>query len=186
MAVPPANPNSTPPTLTAAQTRALLHTLLLNTPNAARPNMTTPRPKTVRPQPVQQETVAIDASTRIMGHCNNVAIALPSPTEQAVKIEQLLHGVLQPAGPGEEKTKARANANLNVTIKAGIIIMGSKNNVVFTGKRDVSKDSPSSDGLLACRKRRAESVSCHRAHGCSSGQTLIQKTGARRYSDDAG
>ena len=101
-----------------------------------------------------------------MGHCNNVALASPSPTEQATRIEQFLRGVLQPAGPGAEKTQATANVSLNVNIQAGVSIMGSKNVVAFNGKRDVSKDKDSDKGdeLLAGRKRGAESVSCHRAH----------------------
>lgn len=176
MAVPPTDPNTTPPILTAAQTRALLHTLLSSAPYAARPNVTSPGPKAVRQQPVQQQqqqTITIDASTRIMGHCNNVALASPSPTEQAVKIEQLLRGVFQPAGPGEEKTKARANVSLNVNVQAGVSIVGSKNVVVFNGKRDVGKESTKGDEPLAGRKRRAESVSCHHAHGLPSTQTLM-------------
>ena len=94
-----------------------------------------------------------------MGHCNNVALASPSATEQAVKIEQLLRGVMQPAGPGGPQTNARANFNVNVTIQAGVSIMGSKNVVVFDGKRDVGKESVPGDEALAGRKRRAESVS---------------------------
>ncbi len=71
--------------------------------------------------------------------------------------------VLQPAGPGEEKTKASANVSLNVNIQAGVSIMGSKNVIVFNGKRDVGKDCPKGDEPLAGRKRRAESVSCQHA-----------------------
>lgn len=73
-------------------------------------------------------------------------------------MEQLLRGVLQlAAAPGEETAKARANVNLNVNIQVGISIIGSKNVVVFNGKRDVSKDSTRADEPLAGRKRRAES-----------------------------
>ncbi|CAF9935652.1 hypothetical protein IMSHALPRED_010302 [Imshaugia aleurites] len=154
------NPSTTPPTLTAAQTRALLHALRSTTPNAHRPTASAPPSpptvKVVRHQPVQQQIITIDASTRIMGHCNNVALASPSPTEQAVKIEQLLRGVLQPMGQGEDKARAKADVNLNVTIQAGVNIMGSKN-VVLSGKRDVGKDSTKVDDLLLGRKRRAES-----------------------------
>ncbi|CAD6571213.1 MAG: hypothetical protein ASARMPREDX12_006512 [Alectoria sarmentosa] len=161
MAVPPTNPHNTPPSLTAAQTRALLHTLLTTNLNAPRPNSTNPSAPTiklVRQQPVQQQAITIDASTRIMGHCNNVALASPSPAEQAVKMEEVLRGALQLAGPGEEKTKARALVNLSVNIQAGVSIMGSKNVVVLNGKRDVSKDSAKDDEPLAAeRKRRAES-----------------------------
>lgn len=75
-------------------------------------------------------------------------------------MEELLCGVLQlAAAPGEETAKARANVNLNVNIQVGISIIGSKNVVVFNGKRDVSKDSTRADEPLAGRKRRAESVS---------------------------
>ena len=99
-----------------------------------------------------------------MGHCNNVALFSTSPTEQAVKFEQLFRDVLQPAGPGEEKRKASANVSLNVNVQAGVSIMGSKNVVVFNGKRDVGKDNTKGDEPLAGRKRRAESVSCQDAH----------------------
>lgn len=78
-------------------------------------------------------------------------------------METLVRGVLQPAAPGEEKTKATASVNLNVSIQAGVSIMGSKNVVVLNGKRDVSKESTKGDEPLAGRKRRAESVSCSRA-----------------------
>ena len=102
-----------------------------------------------------------------MGHCNNVALASPSPAEQAVKIEQCLRAIFQPAGPGEEKKTAQAaasvNLNLNVNIQAGVSIMGSKNVVAFSGEKgDVSKDSSTKsddEEPLAGRKRRAESVS---------------------------
>ena len=95
-----------------------------------------------------------------MGHCNNVALASPSATEQAFKIEQLLRGVMQPTGPGGPQTNARANANVNVTIQAGVSVMGSKNVVVLDGKRVVgNKETVPGDEALAGRKRRAESVS---------------------------
>ena len=71
-------------------------------------------------------------------------------------------------GLGEEKARAKANVNLNVTIQAGVSIMGSKNVVVFNGKREVSKDSIQVDEPLAGRKRMAESVSCHHACECFS------------------
>lgn len=61
-------------------------------------------------------------------------------------------------GQGEDKARAKADVNLNVTIQAGVNIMGSKN-VVLSGKRDVGKDSTKVDDLLLGRKRRAESVS---------------------------
>lgn len=88
-------------------------------------------------------------------------------------MEELLRGVFQVAVQGEETTKARANVNLNVNIQAGVSIMGSRNVVVFNGKRDVGKDSTNCDEPLAGRKRRAESVSFYRARKCSSKQTLI-------------
>ena len=95
-----------------------------------------------------------------MGHCNNVALASPLATEQAVKIEQLLRGVMQPAGPGGPQTNARASANVNVTIQAGVSVMGSKNVVVLDGKKVVgNNETVASDEALAGRKRRAESVS---------------------------
>lgn len=96
-----------------------------------------------------------------MGHCNNVALTSPLATEQqAVKIEQLLRGVMQPAGPGGPRANARANVNVNVTIQAGVSIMGSKNVVVLDGKRAVgNKETVPGDEALAGRKRRAESVS---------------------------
>ena len=95
-----------------------------------------------------------------MGHCNNAALASPSATEQAVKIEQLLRGVMQPTEPRGPQTNARANANVNVTIQAGVTIMGSKNVVVLDGKRAVgNKETVPGDEALAGRKRRAESVS---------------------------
>ena len=95
-----------------------------------------------------------------MGHCNNVALASPSATEQADKIEQLLRGIMQPREPGGPQTTARANAHVNVTIQAGVNIMGSKNVVVLDGKRVVcNKETAPGDEALAGRKRRAESVS---------------------------
>ena len=102
-------------------------------------------------------------------------------------MEEVLRGALQLAGPGEEKTKARALVNLSVNIQAGVSIMGSKNVVVLNGKRDVSKDSAKDDEPLAAeRKRRAESVSgCH-AHECFSKQTLMERIGARRHAKEGG
>ena len=95
-----------------------------------------------------------------MGHCNNVALASPLATEQAAQIEQLLRGIIKPTGSGGPQTNARASANVNVTIQAGVNVMGSKNVVVLDGKRVVgSKETVPGDEALAGRKRRAESVS---------------------------
>ena len=90
-------------------------------------------------------------------------------------IKESFRGILQPMRQGEEKATAKASLNLNVIIHPGVNIMGSKNVVVFNGKRDASKDDTMLDAPLAERKRRAESVSCHRGRGheCSSEQTLI-------------
>lgn len=97
-----------------------------------------------------------------MGHCNSVTLASASLTEQAVKIEESLRGMLQPMGLGEDKARAKADVNLNITIQAGVSIMGSKN-VVFNGKRCVGNDTAKGDEPLPGRKRRAESVSRHHA-----------------------
>ena len=123
-----------------------------------------------------------------MGHCNNVALASLSPVEQAVKIEQCLRAVLQPAGPGEEKTQAAASANLNVNIQAGVSIMGSKNVVAFSGKEDGSKDGTKGDEEpLAGRKRRAESVSLSSCSQCPvNADTNLEGTGACGYADGVG
>ena len=95
-----------------------------------------------------------------MGHCNNVALASLSATEQAAKIEQLLRGIIKPTEAGGPQTNARLNANVNVAIQAGVSVMGSKNVVVLDGKRVVGhKETVPGDGALAGRKRRAESVS---------------------------
>ena len=112
-----------------------------------------------------------------MGHCNNVALASPSPVEQAVKIEQFLRAILQPAGSEGEKTQAAASVNLNVNIQAGVSIMGSKNVVAFRGTGDVSMDGiKGDDEPLAGRKRRAESVSLSScSQNCPSKRTLITK-----------
>ena len=100
-------------------------------------------------------------------------------------IKESFHGILQPMAQGEDKATAQANVNLNVIIQAGVNIIGSKNIVLLNGKRDVSKDDTKVDVPLAERKRKAESVSCHHTHRCSSKQTLIQRIGASRFSDDA-
>lgn len=88
-------------------------------------------------------------------------------------IKESFRGILQPMGQGEDKATATANVNLNVIIQAGVNIIGSKNVVVFNGKRDVRKDDSRVDAPLAERKRRADSVSCCHAHECSSKQTLM-------------
>ena len=174
MVVPTPNPNTNtaPPTLTAAQTRALLHNLLSTSSNAHRPAPRLAPVKAARQQPVPQQTITIDASTRIMGHCNNVVLASSSPTGQVAKIEALLRGVFQPIGQGEEKARAKANVNLNVTVLASVNVMGSKNVVVVNGRRDDCKESTKGDEPLAGPKRRAESVSCHHAHSALRKRTL--------------
>ncbi len=84
--------------------------------------------------------------------------------------------MLQPTGQGEEMAIAKANVNVNIIIQAGVNIIGSKNVVVFNGKRDVSrdvsKDDTKADAPSAERKRRAESVSCHCGYGRSSKRIL--------------
>ena len=79
-----------------------------------------------------------------------------------------MRSVLHLAVTAEETTEARATLNLNVNIEAGVSIMGSKNVVVFNGKRDVGKDDTECDEPLAGRKRRAPSVSLDHARKCSS------------------
>ncbi|KAK3168826.1 hypothetical protein OEA41_005274 [Lepraria neglecta] len=181
MAAPVPQPNTTtPPTLTAAQARALLQTLLSTNqnPNAApAPTPTTARPISAHPkatqisprpqQPQAQQTITIDASTRIMGHCNTIQLASPSPQEQATKIEHLVRGVLASTEKG--------HASVNITVQAGFNLMGSKNVVTFgspakgaaqateaTKAQLVYKEmtAPNNDSKMtaaAGRKRRAES-----------------------------
>ncbi|KAL2042880.1 hypothetical protein N7G274_004640 [Stereocaulon virgatum] len=186
MAAPVPQPNTTTPTnLTAAQARALLQIMLSRnqnsnavprpTPTAARPThkstQTSPRP----PQP--QQTITIDASTRIMGHCNTVQLASPSLQEQAAKLEQLLRSAV--AGSTE-----KAPAGVNITVQAGFNLMGSRNVVTFGSSSSSSSSSPAKetarvsalgevrtsvkvDDQSAGRKRRAESepVDVRRAGG---------------------
>ena len=87
--------------------------------------------------------------------------------EQAVRIEEIVRGALNTQGAGEEKSKGKVN--VNVTVQAGISIMGSKNVVVINQGREIAKgmekwkaeESKEKVGMpLAGRKRRAESVSC--------------------------
>lgn len=100
-------------------------------------------------------------------------------------LKESLRSILQPMAQEEDKATAKANVNLNVIIQAGVNILGSKNVVVFNGKRGPSKDDTKVDVPLTERKRKAESVSCHHAHGCWPKQTLMSRIGFRRLSDDA-
>lgn len=101
-----------------------------------------------------------------MGHCNNLQLLSVSPTEQAAKIEEMLRGALAATanGTGEKK------ANVDITVHAGVNVMGSKNFVTFGGnvaKKVEMKDAGASkaamvrenDAQAAGRKRRAQSVS---------------------------
>ncbi|MCJ1454746.1 hypothetical protein MMC28_005099 [Mycoblastus sanguinarius] len=168
MTIPTTNPNTNlPPTLTATQSRALLHALLSTNANGQpRTNSTVPRSVSTKSthHPHSQRTITIDTSTRIIGHCNNVHFSSISPMEQAVRIEEIVRGALNTQGAGEEKSKGKVN--VNVTVQAGISIMGSKNVVVINQGREIAKgmekwkaeESKEKVGMpLAGRKRRAES-----------------------------
>ena len=104
-----------------------------------------------------------------MGHCNSVQVSPVSATN----IEEMVRGALTATATTDKKT------NVNITINACLNLMGSKNVVVFGDKPKsavVAKDATmfdaakakdalaaivktKSDGLLAGRKRRAQSVS---------------------------
>lgn len=128
-----AQPTSTaPPALTATQARALLHALLSTSNPAIRPTFNPAAPKSAaarnsqhshhQRQPVQAHNITIDASTRIMGHCNSIHLASPSPTEQAARINDLVRGAFASLPKG---------GAVNVTVNAGVNVMGSKNVVVL-------------------------------------------------------
>jgi len=72
---------------------------------------------------VQTHNITIDASTRIMGHCNNIHLSSLSSTEQAPRIDELVRGAL--AG------LSREGGAINVSVNAGVNVMGSKNVIVL-------------------------------------------------------
>ena len=200
MALSSTKPNTASPPLTPAQTRALLFTLLSIPRDDVRRSAAAyagpARAKAVAQQPLQRN-ITIDASVRIVGHCNNVGLASPSATDQEIiKSQQSLNGILQSLSQFEEKGTAQAKANvnlINVVVHTGINIIGSKNVVVVnsssssssSSKRDVSGQPTKidDDAPLSGRKRRAESVSflVIPIYDCSRKRILILRTGARGY-----
>ncbi len=157
------------PTLTATQARALLQALLDTTPTSnsthrpsthpaiPKPTTTRPSPQS-RPQPQQMHThnITIDASTRVMGHCNNVYLSSPLPTEQGDRINEMMRVALASVPKG--------GVGVNVTVNAGVNLMGSKNAIVVGGGAKGAQASAKNDAESGCtiegsgmgRKRRAE------------------------------
>ena len=141
-----------PSPLTATQARALLHALLSTTPNAPHSNhLTAPKPIRRTPYshpqpPPPSQTITLDASTRIIGHCNTIHLSSsPSSTDQTHRIEHLMRGALSDA--------TRGTQGVNLVVQAGINVMGSKNVICFgSGEGAVGKEEIG-------KKRRAE-VSC--------------------------
>jgi hypothetical protein len=96
-----------------------------------------------------------------MGHCNTVQLATPSPQEQAAKLEQLVRSAFA-------SSTEKAHASVNVTVQAGLNLMGSRNVVTFGSSSPAKetakvsalgevKTSVKGDVKGAGRKRRAES-----------------------------
>ncbi|KAL6718111.1 hypothetical protein ACLMJK_004198 [Lecanora helva] len=140
--------DATPPVLTGPQLRALMQTLLHTVPNsppsqglsstpsaglkhaAAPQSLTAQQSQRRQPQsPVQapqHQTISIDTSTRIIGHCNTINLSSsPSSTNQALRVEQLVSRILADTPRGNER--------INLTMQAGVNVVGSKNMVVFGG-----------------------------------------------------
>ncbi|KAK0509507.1 hypothetical protein JMJ35_007901 [Cladonia borealis] len=165
------------PPLTASQARALLQTLLSTHPNprptpttttsnnASKPSPSSP-PSNNQP-PSSFPTITIDASTRIMGHANKIRLSAHN-VHEAARVEGITRAALSHTKP----TGYYAAGPVNITIRTGMVLMGSRNVVVFGEGGFDEEDAAVKDSVKArgegemvgkdrvCeegRKRRAES-----------------------------
>lgn len=146
-----APPSPSTPPLYSEQTAKLLLAALLSSTLPQPTNSTTESSEDGPPQ--LPMTITIDATTRIIGHCNT--IQLPS----AEKIAGLMTVAMKGTGISGSERK------IEVKVAAGVEIRGSKNVVIAIGKRGQTGGNEGSNGVggegergEVGRKRRAESV----------------------------
>ena len=146
-----------------------LYTMLASLASGSLPNESSPKHSTLAGSPsvsnkpvslLPTVTITVDTSTNILGHGNT--IQLPSPTAANEQVQSLLEtsfqhlpdGISIPehADDGGDGSSTLGPIHVEVKVKAGINICGSKNVVVLSG-------GAPRPGQVQGIKRKAETVS---------------------------